>query len=114
MYPMMKPVLTILINWAPLLIIAGVWIVVMRQMRGRLTKVRGGPPASIMTISLPNELVEFIQREIRAGEYLSADEIIRAGLRELRREKMSAESESRPTQRENAAGIEQPPAEYTS
>ncbi len=39
-----------------------------------------------MNVSLTAEFVEFIEREVAAGEYGTASEVVRAALRSLRRE----------------------------
>jgi putative addiction module CopG family antidote len=109
----MTSLLTILINWAPLLIIAGIWIFFMNRWQARARKVMGGPPAPMMTINLPAELVEFIEREIRAGQYVSADDMIRTGLRELRREKLSSERRSPDMHRGKSENTDEPFEERT-
>src|SRR5437867_10789438 len=43
-----------------------------------------------MTISLPGELKAFIDARVRSGFYGNASDVIRAGLRALTREEMSA------------------------
>ena len=40
-----------------------------------------------MNVSLSAEYVEFVEGEVRAGEYGSASEVVRAALRGMRREK---------------------------
>lgn len=44
-----------------------------------------------MNVSLPAEFVEFVEGEARAGEYMSASEVVRAARRGLRREKAPRE-----------------------
>ncbi|WP_349371191.1 type II toxin-antitoxin system ParD family antitoxin [Salinarimonas sp.] len=40
-----------------------------------------------MNVSLPDDMVEFVEVEIREGGYVSASEVVRDALRLLRREK---------------------------
>jgi len=40
-----------------------------------------------MNVSLPDDMVEFVEIEIREGGYVSASEVVRDALRLLRREK---------------------------
>jgi len=54
----------------------------MPYIRGRATKT--------MNISLPGELKAFIDARVRSGFYGNASDVIRAGLRALTREEMSA------------------------
>jgi antitoxin ParD1/3/4 len=54
----------------------------MRYISGMATKT--------MNISLPGELKAFIDARVRSGFYGNASDVIRAGLRALTREEMSA------------------------
>ena len=60
-----------------------------------------------MNVSLPVEYVEFVEGEVRAGEYASASEVVRAALRGLRREKASHEEKLAVLRREVGLGLEQ-------
>ena len=40
-----------------------------------------------MNVSLSAELVAFVEDEVRSGEYTSASEVVRDGLRQLRRDR---------------------------
>ena len=44
-----------------------------------------------MNVSLPAELAEFVEREVAAGEYGTACEVVRDGLRLLRRDREARE-----------------------
>ena len=49
-----------------------------------------GMATKTMNISLPGELKSFIDARVRSGFYGNASDVIRAGLRALTREEMSA------------------------
>jgi antitoxin ParD1/3/4 len=46
---------------------------------------------STMNVSLPAELAEFVEREVASGEYGTASEVVRDGLRLLRRDREARE-----------------------
>ena len=60
-----------------------------------------------MNVSLPAEYVEFVEGEVRTGEYGSASEVVRAGLRGLRREKALHDEKLAVLRREIGPGLAQ-------
>jgi antitoxin ParD1/3/4 len=58
-----------------------------------------------MNVSLPREFVEFVNREVESGEYVSASEVVRDALRLLRREKAAEEEKLAILRREVAVGL---------
>ena len=60
-----------------------------------------------MNVSLSDEFVAFVEGEIASGEYASASEVVRDGLRLLRREKAAHEEKIRILRREVDIGVDQ-------
>ena len=60
-----------------------------------------------MNVSLSREFVDFVERELKSGEYGSASEVVRDGLRLLRREKAARDERLAILRREVGVGIEQ-------
>ena len=60
-----------------------------------------------MNVSLTAEFVEFIEREVAAGEYGTASEVVRAALRSLRREAELREEKLAVLRREVGIGATQ-------
>ena len=60
-----------------------------------------------MNVSLSAELAAFVEGEVKSGEYGTASEVMREGLRLLRREKAAREEKLAILRREVAIGIEQ-------
>lgn len=60
-----------------------------------------------MNVSLPTELAEFVEREIAAGEYGTASEVVRDGLRLLRRGREAREEKLAVLRREVGIGVDQ-------
>jgi antitoxin ParD1/3/4 len=58
-------------------------------------------------VSLSEEFVAFVEREVASGEYTSASEVVRDGLRLLQRAKAAHDEKIRILQREVGIGIEQ-------
>jgi antitoxin ParD1/3/4 len=58
-------------------------------------------------VSLTKALSEFVEHEVSLGEYGSASEVVRDGLRLLRREKALAAERRAILQREVEVGVEQ-------
>ena len=58
-----------------------------------------------MNVSLPVELVDFVNREVESGEYVSASEVVRDALRLLRREKAGHEEKLAILRREIEIGL---------
>ncbi len=59
-----------------------------------------------MNVSLSDEFVDFVNREVASGEYATASEVVRAALRLLRREKAASEERLLILRREIAIGLE--------
>jgi antitoxin ParD1/3/4 len=59
-----------------------------------------------MNVSLPKELITFVEREIASGEYSTASEVVRDGLRVLLREKSLREDKAAILRREIGKGID--------
>lgn len=59
-----------------------------------------------MNVSLSEEFVEFVTREVASGEYGTASEVVRDALRLLRREKAAYEEKLAILKREIAIGLE--------
>ena len=59
-----------------------------------------------MNVSLSEEFVDFVNREVASGEYGSASEVVRDALRRLRREKAAEEEKLAILRREIAIGLE--------
>jgi antitoxin ParD1/3/4 len=60
-----------------------------------------------MNVSLSEEFVAFVERAVASGEYTSASEVVRDGLRLLQRAKAAHDEKIRILQREVGIGIEQ-------
>jgi len=60
-----------------------------------------------MNVSLPAELVEFVEREVASGDYGTASEVVRESLRLLRREKAAHDEKLAILRREVGIGVEQ-------
>jgi antitoxin ParD1/3/4 len=60
-----------------------------------------------MNVSLSQEFVDFVNREIASGEYGSASEVVRDALRMLRREKAARQEKLLILQREIGRGLDQ-------
>ena len=60
-----------------------------------------------MNVSLPTELAEFVEREVAAGEYGTASEVVRDGLRLLRRDREAREEKLAVLRREVGIGVDQ-------
>ena len=58
-----------------------------------------------MNVSLSEEFVEFVNREVASGEYSSASEVFRDALRLLRREKAAEQEKLAILKREVAVGL---------
>lgn len=59
-----------------------------------------------MNVSLSDEFVEFVAREVASGEYATASEVVRDALRLLRRERAAREEKLAILKREVAIGLE--------
>lgn len=60
-----------------------------------------------MNVSLPVDMVEFVEREVGEGGYSSASEVVREALRLLRREKAAEQEKLAILRREIDRGLEQ-------
>lgn len=60
-----------------------------------------------MNVSLSREFVDFVEREMKSGEYGSASEVVRDGLRLLQREKSARDERLAILRREVGMGMEQ-------
>ena len=60
-----------------------------------------------MNVSLSDEFVAFVENEVASGEYTSASEVVRDGLRLLQRAKAARNEKIRVLQREVGVGVEQ-------
>ena len=60
-----------------------------------------------MNVSLPAELAEFVERAVASGEYGTASEVVRDGLRRLRRDREADAERLAVLRREVGFGIEQ-------
>ena len=58
-----------------------------------------------MNVSLSEEFVEFVNRQVGSGEYSSASEVFRDALRLLRREKAAEQEKLTILKREVAVGL---------
>lgn len=67
-----------------------------------------------MNVSLSREFVEFVEREMASGEYGTASEVVRDGLRLLQREKAGREERLAILRREVRVGVEQAAAGHFS
>ncbi len=60
-----------------------------------------------MNVSLPAELAEFVEHEVASGEYGTASEVVRDGLRLLRRDREAREEKLAVLRREVGIGVDQ-------
>ena len=60
-----------------------------------------------LNVSLSDEFVDFVEREVASGEYASASEVVRDGLRLLRREKAAYHEKILILRREVGIGVDQ-------
>ncbi len=60
-----------------------------------------------MNVNLTSALADFVEREVRIGEYRSASEMVRDALRLLRREREQDSFKLKLLQQEVARGIDQ-------
>lgn len=60
-----------------------------------------------MNVSLPNEMVDFVEAQMAEGGYSSASEVVREALRLLRREKALDQERFAVLQREIDRGLDQ-------
>jgi antitoxin ParD1/3/4 len=60
-----------------------------------------------MNVSLSDEFVSFVEGEIASGDYASASEVVRDGLRLLRREKAACQEKILILRREVGIGVDQ-------
>ena len=60
-----------------------------------------------MNVSLPAELIEFVKREVATGDYGTASEVLRDGLRSLRREREASAEKLAVLLREIGIGVDQ-------
>ena len=58
-----------------------------------------------MNVSLTDEFAAFVEREVASGEYASASEVVRDGLRLLRREKAAHHEKIQILRREVGIGV---------
>lgn len=60
-----------------------------------------------MNVSLPSELATFVEEEVKSGEYGTASEVIRDGLRHLLHDKATRKEKAAVLRREVGRGLEQ-------
>jgi antitoxin ParD1/3/4 len=60
-----------------------------------------------MNVSLPQALAEFVEKEVASGNYATASEVVRDGLRMLREERAVYEEKLAILKREVQRGIDQ-------
>ncbi len=60
-----------------------------------------------LNVSLSDEFVDFVEREVASGEYASASEVVRDGLRLLQREKAAYHEKILILRREVGIGVAQ-------
>ncbi len=60
-----------------------------------------------MNVSLSDEFADFVEAEVASGAYASASEVVRDGLRLLRREKAAYDEKIQILRREVGIGVEQ-------
>src|ERR1051325_4235279 len=58
-----------------------------------------------MNVSLSEEFVDFVNREVASGEYGSASEVVREALRMLRRDKAAEQEKLAILRRANGSGL---------
>jgi antitoxin ParD1/3/4 len=68
---------------------------------------RGTTKGNAMNVSLTEQMVEFVQRQVASGQYQSASEVIRAGVRLLQQQKQDREARLDRLRKEVALGIEE-------
>lgn len=59
-----------------------------------------------MNVSLPSDMLDFVEREVSTGEYGSSSEVVREALRLLRHEKAQQAERTAILRREIAIGVE--------
>jgi antitoxin ParD1/3/4 len=59
-----------------------------------------------MNVSLPQALAEFVEKEVASGNYATASEVVRAGLRMLREQRAVYEEKLALLRREIQVGID--------
>jgi antitoxin ParD1/3/4 len=64
-------------------------------------------PMPTMNVSLSAELVSFVEGEVASGEYGTASEVVRDGLRRLLHEKATREEKAAILRREVGRGLDQ-------
>lgn len=64
-------------------------------------------PVATMNVSLAQELADFVEAEVESGAYASASEVVRDGLRLLRRERAAHDEKIEILRREIGIGVEQ-------
>jgi len=67
-----------------------------------------------MNVSLPPELVAFVESEVESGEYSTASEVVRDGLRRLVYDRATREEKMAILRREVGRGLDQARAEELS
>jgi antitoxin ParD1/3/4 len=65
------------------------------------------PPMPTMNVSLSTELATFVEEEVASGEYGTASEVVRDGLRRLLHEKATREEKAAVLRREVGLGLDQ-------
>jgi antitoxin ParD1/3/4 len=60
-----------------------------------------------MNVSLPEEMVRFVESEVASGEYVSASEVVRDALRTLRHDRQVEEAKLCILREEVEKGLEQ-------
>jgi antitoxin ParD1/3/4 len=60
-----------------------------------------------MNVSLSEELAAFVEEEVASGEYGTASEVVRDGLRQLRRERAIRKEKAAVLRREVRLGLEE-------
>jgi antitoxin ParD1/3/4 len=71
-----------------------------------LSNNNGVSAMATMNVSLPAELAAFVESEVASGEYGTASEVVRDGLRILRRERAAYEERLAILRREIQLGID--------
>ena len=60
-----------------------------------------------MNLSLPRDLSEFVEQQIKTGRYNSAEEVVKAGLERLQADERTSAEEIEELRREIAIGADQ-------
>jgi antitoxin ParD1/3/4 len=71
-------------------------------------------PMATMNVSLSEEFADFVEGEVASGAYATASEVVRDGLRLLRREKAAHDEKIQILRREVGIGVEQARAGHLS